>query len=312
MDQQATQAQAARESDRPRQRRVSRRLALLKRMGLFNSDRMTGKVVRALTWEDLAAAYRLVHDVFVREGYILPRACGLRLRVFEALPETATFIVKADGQVAGVQSLVPDSPDLHLPSDHAFGREIDALRRPGRRICEATNEAIADEFRKSSIPTELMRCLYAHATAIGCNDLITTICPGHAKFYSLLGFSQVSAERSYSAEVEDPVVLMHMDFDTIASRAAQVDQNPVKDDAFFKSYYLDENPYHRYVRGWAVVAERLFADPLLLRELFLVRSDLLDLCGAAELQAIRTRWDKDGQDVFARVFVNGPGVAASM
>ena len=279
--------------------RESRRMALLKRTGLFGGDTRGAVVSRAVSVEDLLCAYGLVHDAFVEKGFIRPHPSGTRMRVFEALGSTATFVAKANGGVVGVGSLVADSEDLGLPSDEAFGDEIDALRRQGRRVCEATNEAVATDFRKTAVPTELMRCLYAHASSVGCADLITTVSPGHARFYGLLGFERISEVRSYSREIHDPVVVVRMNFDTIQPRAEKVDQNELADDCFLKSYYLDDNSYHRYVKTWSILAERTFADPQLLQELFVVRSPLLAECSQRELDAVRRRW---GQDVFAAVW----------
>ena len=274
----------------------SRRLAMLKRAGLFGADASGAAIVRAASSEDLRKAYRLVHDIFVEEGYILPRSCGMRLRVYEALPETATFVAKVGPDVVGVQSLVMDSTDLGLPSDESFHQEIAVLRGPGRRLCEATNQSIAPAFRKSAVPTELMRCCLAHAVGAGCNELITTVSPGHARFYSLLGFEPISPVRSYSAELEDPVVVVRMNMDTIAGRAAAADQQQVGDDVFLKSYYLDDNPYQARVDAWAAEAAAAFCDASFLRKMFIRDSELLAQCRDEELNAIRRRWGTELYD----------------
>ena len=193
----------------------SRRLALLRKAGLFGGDAGGAQAVRATSVEDLLTAYRLVHDAFVEKGYIHRQASGLRMRTFEALPTTATFVAKADGKVVGVQSLAMDDPQLGLPSDQAFQADLDALRGKGRVLCEATNEAVDPDWRRTSVPTELMRCCFAHALAKGCTDLITTVSPGHVRFYELLGFEQVSEVRSYSAKIEDPVAVVRFDLSAL-------------------------------------------------------------------------------------------------
>jgi hypothetical protein len=57
--------------------RESRRMALLRRAGLFGTDTKGAVIRRAISVEDLAAAYRLVHDAFVEKGYIPPQPTGL-------------------------------------------------------------------------------------------------------------------------------------------------------------------------------------------------------------------------------------------
>ncbi len=274
----------------------TRRLALLKRMGLFSE--CAAEITRAVSEDELLGAYRLVYDVFREEGYIPPCGSKLRMRVFEALPETATFVAKFGQNVVGVQSLVPDSNDLGLPSDGAFAEEINALRDKGRQVCEATNESVARDYRNTAVATELMRCCFAHAAMISCQDLITAVTPGHARFYSLLGFEEIGPERSYSREVEDPVVLVRMDFDSIGPRAAIAELGQPGDDAFLKRYYLDENPYRHRVSEWAQDAESLWHDANMLRDMFVRRENLLGRCRRPELEALRKRW---GGELLAQV-----------
>ena len=252
--------------------RQSRRMALLRRSGLFTGETNGAIVLRAVNVEDLLAAYRLVHDAFVERGYIRAQSTGLRMRAFEALGTTATFVAKAEGTVVGVQSLAVDDPHLGLPSDGAFQAEIDKLRGRGRLVCEATNEAVDVSWRKTAVPTELMRCCFAHALAIGCTDIITTVSPGHAKFYQLLGFQQISDVRSYSKGIDDPVVVVHFDLSALEKVLEDIQKSQDEAELFLKKYYVDDNPYQRHVRAWAVLSERL------------------DSCTAQELRAIEANW----------------------
>jgi len=284
-----------------------RRMSLLQRAGLFSNDTQGAKVTRAASLEDLTSAYRLVHDVFVQRGYIVARESGLRVRVFEALPETATFVAKAEEQVVAVTTVIIDSPDLGLPSDIAFKAEIDTLRAHNRKICEGTNWLVAESHRHSAVMSELMRCSFAHSVAEGCTDFVGAVSPGHAKFFNLLGFEQIGEQKSYSAEIHDPVVLVRLDLSGLADRFRGVDHRTNQVERFLKSYYVDENPYHRFVGGWRVVSRRLFQDPLGLHELFVQKSSLLTGCSARQQEAIARRW---GREVFERT-VTAYGLAAS-
>jgi hypothetical protein len=282
-------------------KRESRRLGLLKRMGLF-ADSANVQVTRAITCEELCEAYRVVHDIFVREKYILPQECEMRIRAFEALPETATFVALFQDHVVGVQSLVLDHPRLGLPSDESFRQELDGIRGPGRRICEATSEAVEDAFRRSAVPTELMRCMFAQALAAGCHELITTVSPGHAKFYALLGFQQISDVRSYSKELNDPVVVLRMRLDAMSQRVAEiVSRGDADDEAFLKTYYIDENPYFSFIEEWEEKARAAFLDFNFLCGLLLEHGNVLERFQEDELAAIRSAW---GDDLFQTVLAH--------
>ena len=275
--------------------RESRRLALLKRAGMFgNVDNAT--IGRANTYDDLAGAYHLVHDMFVFQGILQPNDTRMRIRPWEAQPETATVIAKSQNQVVGVTSVVFDSPDMGLPTDQAFGAEVDVLRSMGRRICEGTNWAIA--HGNTSVMTELMRCSLAHAMARGCDDFLGTVSPGHMAFYKLLGFEQIGSIRSYDPDQYDPVVLVRLNVADFGRRFANVNATDGDDEAFLKSYYLVNNPYHRYVQAWQILTGRFFADATLVRELFVNRGYLPERCTPAQLDGIRRRW---GDEIFEQV-----------
>jgi ribosomal protein S18 acetylase RimI-like enzyme len=279
--------------------RESRRMALLRRAGLFGTDTKGAVIRRAVSAEELAAAYHLVHDAFVERGYIQPQPSGLRLRVTEALPETATFIAVAGSQVVGVQGLAVDSEEFGLPSDGAFQGEIDSLRIGGRRVCEATNQAIAPDFRSTAVPTELMRCMFAHALAIGCDELITTVSPGHARFFELLGFKQISPIRSYSKELDDPVVVMSVNIYDLVERAQRAQEDQDDGAVFVRSRCLEDNPYWRQVGDWATEAAKTFVDAAALHRLFVAQGDLLTNCSPKELAGICKHW---GPEVFNLVW----------
>jgi len=275
-----------------------RRLKLLKRSGMFGQLPPDVSVTRAVTTNELAEAYELVHDVFVERGYIQPTAGRIRVRTYEALPTLATFVAKAGGRVVGVQSLAADDPDLGLPSDLSFRAEIDQMRAGGALVCEAINQAIAPDYRRTAVPTELMRALYAQGVRDHCDRLVTTISPGHVKFYELLGFRQISETRSYSPDIEDPVVVMLIDMNALLRRMETTVPGDGTFEGWFKEYYVTTSPYPQRVDGWASWAGAVFQDPAALRELFVDRSGLLAHCTQEQREVLRKRW---GEEVFTAV-----------
>jgi ribosomal protein S18 acetylase RimI-like enzyme len=283
-----------------------KRMALLKQLGFFGPDTRSAVIRRAVTADELEAAYRLVHDCYVERGSIEPAPSGMRMRLWEALPEMATFVAVVDGEVVGVQSLVTNSLELGLPSDETFRDEIDVLRMgqwptrsdSGRIVCEATNQAIAPTYRYSAVATELMRCLFAHALMVGCGELITAVSPGHSKFYELLGFETISTARSGAAEGDAPAVLMRASVADLLDRAAEADDDSDGATLFIKCRCLASNPYREKVRQWDGEAQDIFADPAGLHRLFVEASGLLGRCSEAERDAVCQSW---GADVFAAV-----------
>lgn len=274
---------------------ADRKLWLLKRSGLFGSDTKGVRIGRACTVADLRKAYKLVHDIYLGRGFIDPEPAGMRLRIFETTPDMATFVAKLDnGQVVGVLSIVADGEDFGLPSDVAFKAELDQLRATGARLCEATNQAVAEEYRKSAVPTELMRCAVAHFIRAGFDETIATVSPSHNSFYELLGFREIGGERSYSKEYNDPVVALSMDVEHY--RRAPIGLNETEQ--FVHRFLAGENPYITRVAEWAKQARRQFLDADLLSQLFVTERNFIKDCSPAELAALHRRW---GSTLFSEV-----------
>ena len=276
-------------------RTAERKLHLLKRSGLFGGDTRGAVIERACCLEDLRAAYRLVHEVYVSTGFIHPDESGMRLRVFETSPDTATFVAKVDGCVVGVLSVVGDSPDLGLPSDSAFKNELDVLRARGFRLCELTNQAITSAYRKTAIATELMRCAIAHSIKAGFHQSIAAVSPSHDGFYEMVGFWRFGSERSYSDKIYDPVIGMAMDLTHFRRSFRGITLT----EQFLRDFTVESNPYLSLVGEWTRRSRDHFLSVDNLIQLFVEERNFISECSDDELQAMQFRW---GRKLFSAVF----------
>ena len=266
---------AARPQIRSLELRRSRRMALLQQAGLFGSDTKGAVIRRAVSLEDLRQAYRLVHDTFVRHGLAAAEPSGLRVGPFEALPTTATFVAVAGTKVVGAQSLVMDSAELRLPADADFRDEIDTLRLEGHLVCEVTSQAVAFQYRRSAVPTELMRCTFAQMLAIGCDELVIAVKPGHVLFYEMLGFEVIGSARRCTGRNGKVAVLLRWNMAAVLRRAERAEEDTDSQGVLIKVRGLCCNPYRERVGAWQEEAHRLFADVGGLHSLFVEESGLL-------------------------------------
>lgn len=273
---------------------ADRKISLLRRSGLFGTDTRGATIERACSAQDLQDAYRLVHRVYLSTGFIRPEPGAMRLRIFETTSDTATFVAKKDGEIVGVLSIVGDSYDLGLPSDAAFKDELDALRNRGVRLCEVTNQAVAEEYRKSAVPTELMRCAIAHAMTTGYDSGVATVSPSHRGFYTLLGFQELGSERSYSQKLHDPVVALRMDLNEYRQPAEGM--GAARD--FINHIAGAGNPFVGQVGEWTRRAKISFLNPELLETLFVKQRNFLAECTPQQLRILERRW---GQEIFHAV-----------
>jgi len=280
--------------------RMRRRVSLFRRVGLVaqqtNNDY---EIVRAVTAEDLRAAYQLVHDVFVYQRYITPQQSGMRVRIYEALPEMATYVAKVNGRIVGVMSVVPDSQELGLPSDRVFGKELMKLRRDGRNIGEVTNLAVVDEYHKSTVLLELSRCICGHAMNIGLDDLFISVSPGHSGFFeTILQFDPWGEARNYGIDNVDMVEGKRLNVNEIETRARQAD-SLLGDQAFLYDWFVGENPWLKQNMLPMTWADRATNQIETFRQLFGASGELLAHLSPNQLQVLRRRW---GGAVYQAVF----------
>jgi hypothetical protein len=287
---------------------VRRRVALFQRMGLVGSTDPGLVFKRAITHAELAEAYTLVHDVFLERGYIRGHADGMRMRLFEALPDTTTFVAMKGDRVVGVMALVIDSQDAGLPSDPAFGDELAKLRARSRHVGEVTSLALDPEYRNSTILFELARCIYAKALMLGLDDLFIAVSPGHSGFFeTILHFVPCGDERDYGCFLApDPVVGRRLNLRTFSETLRQTD-SVLGGDAFLHDWFFDTNPHHRTLAISQFAARRHFFTPDLLRGLFAIPGGLLSRLNSRDIETLRHRW---GELLFAQV-VNAFGADAA-
>lgn len=270
-----------------------RRIALFKKSGVLGNTPDHILIQRATTLKQLKEAYELVHDIFVEQQYINPQRNNIRVRIFESLPETATYVAIVNQKIIGVMSLVPDSVDIGLPSESTFSREIGLLRSKNQTIGEITNLAIASEYRRSNIFAALTQALYAHALYCGMDHLFTAISASHAPFVECaLQFDRWGEERNYSHEIEDLVVGMRFDINNALDRGRTVD-TILGDQAFLFDFFRDGNPWIQRAPLEDALATKNFLTMKTLNKLFGGSDSILAKCTPQQLSGICRRWSPD-------------------
>jgi len=273
----------------------SRRMRLLEKMGCFRNGTHAVNILRATSADDLYDAFRLVHDSYLEQDYLFPRFSGLHLRIFEAMPETAVFIAKANNKVVAVTCLIMDTGDLGLPSDKLFPEVMSSLRSNSCKLSEITRWTISPEYRRTAIMTELLRACFAHAVAHDGGAMLAAVSHAHQAFYETFCFKTVGSEPSSSPDIDDPVILVHLPFDEFFEQMTAVPDHEPGDEAVLKSYFVSHNPYHERVGPWQESAQAAFSDRVFLRQLFVERTNFLTECTDEELTVIRQHW---GEEIF--------------
>jgi len=173
--------------------------------------------------EELERALMLVHDSYVRCGYMQPHPSGLRISPFFALKTTRTFVALLADEVVATVSLFGDSAML-LPADAIFAPELAALRARGGRTAEVG--MLADRRKamgRSMVAVlQMMKQVFWTALADRIDDLVITVNPKHAAFYRrLLCFELVAPARGYPAVGNAPAELLKVNFPSLQPQRAE-------------------------------------------------------------------------------------------
>ena len=217
------------------------------------------------------------------------------MRIYEALPEMATFIAKVGSRVVGVLSVVGDSRAMNLPADSVFRTELEELRSTGAVLAEVTNQAVAADFRRSAVPTELMRCAIAHGLRRGFDEGIAVVSPSHLQIYHILGFRDIGSIRSYSTAIHDPVGALSLDVGQFRGQGPKSGEL----EEFIWKFMVQENPYLHQVEAWHREAQTRFLQAELLRRLFVEEGKLQERYSPTDLVKLRYQW---GPRLFNKVF----------
>jgi hypothetical protein len=186
----------------------------------YNIRNMQYKV--ASSKNELEQAYSLVYKTYLASKLTRKYRCPLRLSAFNALPSTTTFISKLGRKIVGTVTLIPDS-EIGIPMDKIYKKEVDAIRRPGRKIAEAGMLGTARDFfvpgafsllnaKKMIFLFKLFKLLVDYALSHAeLTDLCIAVHPKHARLYEFLKFRRIGKLKYYSSVNKKPAVALHLD-----------------------------------------------------------------------------------------------------
>jgi hypothetical protein len=182
--------------------------------------------------EDFESACRLVHDQYVRRGYMAPQESGLRLSLWHALPEVTTFIGERQGHLVSTMTLFQDS-ELGLPMDAIYKKELDHLRSKGRKIAEvgalATHPTIQYEDQTVLMHGNKIAINYSQKH-IGIDDLVIAINPKHEWFYAnIMLLEKIGGLAFYDYVEKAPAVAYRLNLRNAAEKYRTIyDRHPIE------------------------------------------------------------------------------------
>jgi hypothetical protein len=234
----------------------------------------------------------LVHAAYCRQGYLAEDREGMRLTVYNAFPDTVTFIAKEGREIVGTVSLVGDT-DVGLPMDEIYGEELNRLRRRGRSLAEVTMLANKSQrvSRKMPIFLQLMKQVFDYIWFILQADDACLAChPCHSGFYEKrILFEKFGEEKTYHSVQDNPAVALRLNFRTVKERYRE-------DNRLWRTFFENRTPVR-------LLARRQRMTPADLKYFFVTSSDIFRQAAPHEIEALRllypecpwNRWSRAGK-----------------
>ena len=158
-------------------------------------------------------AYQLLHNLYSEMGITGSNGDGLWLSIYDALPETTTFVAKNQrGSVEGALTTVFES-SIGLPADDLYKKEIDTIRDAGEHICEIISLGINTSGKASvKILASLFYCAFLHAwKGENATIFVITIHSDLENFYrQRVAFDKLGPVKNYAKVNGAPTVLLNL------------------------------------------------------------------------------------------------------
>jgi hypothetical protein len=197
-----------------------RRRALVRRMNVDEGVLDTVVFKPAETRRERQGAFRVLHDAYVGKRLIDPLPGEIYVPPFALMPDSTLLVALHDGIVVATLTLVEDSP-LGLPMERLYPTEVQAVRRPGRRLAEVSAAAVSRGQQGRGVALMLYALLvrWAHLHR-EIDDLVFAAHPRFARLFTdVLRFAPLGGTRAYDGLNRAPAVALWLDLAAIESVA---------------------------------------------------------------------------------------------
>ena len=180
----------------------------------------------ARTTNELEKVYDLVYKEYLNKNYINENESKLKFSLYNALPDTTTFIAIAGNEIIATATVIVDS-ELGLPMDKIYSQELDKFRKNKRKLCEISMLASNTELFSNGISLmlntkklffvfSLFKLIFDYVREIIKLDLICiTINPKHKLTYDFLLFKDFGGLKTYLDANGAPAIAKCLDLNSV-------------------------------------------------------------------------------------------------
>lgn len=240
----------------------------------------------ARTRDELEKSYCLVYKEYLKRGYLKESNSSLKISLFNALPQTTTFVSLFENEVFATATVIPDSP-LGLPMDAIYHQEMGVLRKHNKKICEISMLASDTELFPSGISMllnskkmlfifNLFKLIFDYVYRVLRLDCICiTIHPKHSLTYEFLLFKDLGGLKSYSSVNDAPAIAKYIEITTLEQECKEKNKEGV-----FKMFFQRNTPAEYYGNKCSLSIEDM-------KYFFIEKSDTFVNASVLELEYIK-------------------------
>jgi len=168
--------------------------------------------------EDIQKALLLVYEKYKKRGLLnITYEEFLKKEIQSVYKKNMILgIAQKNNTIIATTSLIEDDPVVGLPSDIIYKKEIDNLRKQGRKVVEFARLASKEE---PAVLLRVFRILYRYAKLKKATDIVISVAPRHYNFYKdFLGFEQIGGLQNYPGLENAPAYLARLDLTRIENK----------------------------------------------------------------------------------------------
>ncbi|MBT8338448.1 MAG: GNAT family N-acetyltransferase, partial [Desulfatitalea sp.] len=240
---------------------------------------------------DLDAAFQLLHEAYVKEGFSKPHDSGRRVTDYHILPSTSTLVAKYQGQVVGTISIIRDGA-FGLPMDKIT--DLQQFRQAGERLGEVSSLAVSPTYRGNSgvIMFHMFKYVVDYClNYFGVDRMVIVINPARKALYeSLLIFTRLQRRvvKSYQFVNNAPGLCMTLNLRTLDQTWGQAYKEKPAEKNLYRFFFYTYTPREA---KQVLLPERTFhtiEDPVMTpdRMDFFFKQCTDGLCGLSERQIL--------------------------
>ncbi|MDD5729695.1 MAG: hypothetical protein PHN57_01005 [Candidatus Omnitrophica bacterium] len=240
----------------------------------------------ARTRQEMESSFGLVYKEYLKRGYVNEHPSQLRVTMYNALPQAATFVAVCKDEIVSTATLVPDSP-LFLPMDEIYHEELNQLRAKGLKLCEITMLASNTELYRDGISLMLnakkmffifllFKTIFDYAkNVLGLDCICITVNPKHSLTYNFLLFKDIGGLKTYSNANGAPAVAKYLNLTT-----SEEDCKKAHKEGLYRMFFGKNTPAEKFSGKFEYSPEDL-------KYFFAEKSDVFKTSPAEKLDYIK-------------------------